>query len=221
MRALGILLVISTTAHAELEQKGVRAGGVVFAMSRDGDGENQGQEAIISRPGWMVGAFVTWRRSDTFALQLETALSNKLLRTELCVSTGMSSTGCMTTADISLYYLEVPLLLRLDLLPDDTKFHVDFGAELALTLGGGETRLDGEYRRFEDLLPFNLGAVLGIGLELPLGVGKLAIDVRYKRWLVPITGSLGEGDPPPGFGTPEQDIKPSHHVMLTAGYAFP
>ncbi len=219
MRCLVGVALLCSTAHADFEEKGVRAGPVVFAMSRDDNGQSTGQEAIISRPGWMVGAWMTWRKSDMFALQLETALSNKILRTELC---GTGAASCMTTADISLYYLEVPFLLRLDLLPNATKFFVAVGAEGAITLGGGRTPKEGDdFERFEDLVPFNLGGVLGIGLEVPAGPGKLAFDFRYKRWFVPITRSLDEDAPPVGFSDGEQDIKPSHHVMLTAGYAFP
>jgi len=220
MRALAIVAALSATAHAELEEKGVRAGPVVFSMTRDG-GQSQGEESIISRPGWMAGAWLTWRMADNFALQLETALSDKHLRSELCTSSGINSTGCMTTASISIYYLEIPFLLRLDLMPAATKVHLDFGVEGAVTLGGGRTPVGGDFQRFEDLVPINLGGVAGFGLELPVGPGKIALDLRYKRWVVPITGGLDPGDPPTAFGSPGRDIKPSHQAMLTAGYAFP
>lgn len=216
--AAGLLPAIS--ARADIEEKGVRAGGVVFAMSRD-NADPLDREGIVSRPGWMLGAWATWRNSDTFGFQVESAISNKALRTEICGGFGMVG-QCTTTADISLYYLEVPLLLRLDLLRKATKLFVVVGGEAAVSLGGGRTPSDGSgYQRFEDLSALNVGGVLGIGFALPMGPGKLAIDLRYMRWFRPITGPLDGDDLSTSFGMPDQGIVPSHHVMLAAGYAFP
>lgn len=220
MRMLVLLVILApVAAHAEVDQKGVRTGGAVMLASVDQEqsqgGPNQ-DSGLISQPGWFVGAFVTWRRSDNFALQLEGAVVNNRLRVEVC-----NPSPCMTTKNISLYYLEVPFLLRLDLLPDATKFHLDLGAEAALTLGGGNTPPGGEFERFDDLLPFNVGVVAGLGVEFDAGPGKITVDARYKRWLVPLTGSLTDEDPPSGLGTPEQDVKSSHQVVVGVGYAFP
>jgi len=203
-----LVLVIPAVAHAELEQKGLRVGSVVMAISREDMGPSGGpqQDATNAQPGWMVGTFVTFRRSDNFAIQIESGFVNKNLRTENC------SSGCMTTANISLYYLEAPFLLRLDLLPGSTKFHLDLGAELALTLGGGKTPPGGAFERFDDLSPFNFGPVGGLGLEFGAGPGKIAIDVRYKRWIAPLTAS--EGDPP-------IQSRSSHQLSIGVGYAFP
>lgn len=214
MRSSIVLLLLSSTAHAELDEKGVRAGPVVFAMS---DKTNEGtsmsdSSSLISRPGWMVGAWLTWRKTDSFAIQLEAAVSEKRLRTETCMPI------CMTTADASYYYLEVPFVLRLDLLPDATKFFLALGGEAALTLGGGETAPGGTFTRYDDLFPFNVGVVGGLGLEIPAGPGKIAFDVRYRRWAAPITK---DEDMTIEDLTPGRKIRASHHVMLTVGYAFP
>jgi len=115
----------------------------------------------------------------------------------------------------------VPFLLRLDLLPGDTKLHLDAGPTAALTLGGGMTPTDGSFQRFDDLLPFNIGAVLGAGIEFPAGPGRITLDVRYQRWVLDLTGSLDSENPMPGFSNGSSAIGASHQVFAMVGYAFP
>jgi hypothetical protein len=209
MRVLALLVLVGpAVAHAELEQKGLRIGGAVMSISGGDMGPSGGpqEDSVFPQPGGMVGTFLTFRRSDNFAIQIEAGLVNNNLRAENC------SNGCMTTADITLYYLEAPFLLRLDLLPGATKFHLDLGAELALTLGGGATPPGGAFERFDDLSPFNFGPVGGVGLEFPAGPGKIAIDFRYKRWIAPLTSSDGEAS---------IQSRSSHQVVIGVGYAFP
>lgn len=219
-RALALLAVLAPAiAHAEFEEKGVRVGSVVFAMDdRTNEGISPlppGSSSLISNPsGWVIGGWLTWRKSDSFAVQLEADVSGKHLRTEMCIGDGQ----CTETARIAYYYAEVPFVLRLDLLPNATKFFIAFGGEGVLTLGGGETPTGGTFTRYDDLFPINLGVLGGLGLEIPAGPGKIAFDLRYKRWFAPITTDkdMIENDP-----DPSRKIRASHHVMLTVGYAFP
>jgi hypothetical protein len=217
MRAalLVVVAIIPADAYAEFEEKGVRAGPVVLAATtEDNTQAGVNQVSLVSQPGWMAGAWVTWRKADTFAIQLEAAISNKRLRSEIC-----PMGTCMTTADLSFYFLEVPLVLRLDLLANATKFFLDLGPEAALGLGGGSTPAGGSFERDDDLIGINFGLFGGLGLEIPVGPGKIAFDLRYKRWLVPIK-SVDMG-PPSSVEDPLRKITPSHQLMLTAGYAFP
>lgn len=210
MRALLWLLLVPTIAHAEVVEKGLRGGGAVMSLSRDMGPSSQQSSALISRPGWIVGAWATWRANDYLSLQLEASVSGKHLRTEEC------SNGCMTTSNISLYYFEAPVLMRIDLLPRTTKFHFDLGVDAAVGLGGGASTPDAAFARFDDLVPVNVGPVAGLGFQIGAGPGRIAVDVRYKRWLLPITDGNSNS-----FGSNDQEIRPSHQVMATVGYAFP
>ena len=213
-----MLAIAPAIAHASPDAKGIRIGSGFLAPSNTDAFNNAQSTALNPQPGFEVGTYLTWRRSPTFAMQLEGLVSNKQMTSENC---GMGQNGCTPLAKVSLWYLELPFLFRLDLLPGDTKLHLDAGPEAVLTLGGGMTPTDGSYQRFEDLLPFNVGAVVGAGLEFPVGPGKITFDVRYQRWLIDLTGSLDSNNPPPGFANGMSQIQPSHQLLAMVGYAFP
>ena len=214
MRVMIASLLVASTAHAEVDSKGVHVGAAIFGVGQiDQDGDPNSQTAN-SNPGWLAGAFVTWRRSPTFAIQLEIDVSNKRLFTEQCQP-------CMNTGSISLWYAEVPALLRLDLLPGRTKFYFGAGTEIAIPLGGTRSFDDGaEDLRLDELMP-NFGAIVGVGLEIPAGIGAITVDLRYKRWLLGVTGTLDSTEPTQGLGGTNPYVSSSHQVVLAAGYAFP
>jgi hypothetical protein len=64
---------------------------------------------------------------------------------------------------------------------------------------------------FTDLARGNAGIVIGAGVELATGPGRVAFDFRYKHWFLP----LASGD------NSDDDVDPDHGLMATVGYAFP
>ena len=215
MRALLACLLVSRTAHAGIEGKGVHVGATFMGLSSIDENAPDSQKANPD-PGWLVGAFVTFRQSPTFAIQLEADVSDKRYFVEHCAP------SCMNTGKISLWYFEVPGLLRLDLLPGRAKFHLDAGAELAIPLGGTRSfDAGGADLQFSELLPMNFGGVIGAGLEIPVGVGAITLDVRYKHWVLDVTGTTTSGEPTEGLGGTNKHVSSSHQIALVAGYAFP
>lgn len=213
MRCALAILLVASPAQADVDRKGVHFGGT-FMFLGEIDQDSPDSQKANPDPGWILGAFVTWRRSPTFAIQLEADVSNKRFFTEHCLP-------CMNTGKISLWYFEIPALLRLDLLPGRTKFYLDAGVELAIPLGGTRSfESGGDDLRLDELLP-NFGGVVGAGLELPAGVGAFTFDLRYKHWVFDVTGTTSSDEPTQGLGGTNVHVSSGHQIALVAGYAFP
>jgi hypothetical protein len=205
MRALAIAVVlIPAFAHAEIDEKGVRLGLSTLSVNSDKmmTGPTSGSTASHGPPGPFLGTFITERFAPSFALQFEAVFSLKLSQTEMC-------SPCHDIEDLALSYLEFPILIRVDLLPGErAKFHLDFGPELAVHLGTQDKLADDAS---VDLNPINFGGMAGVGFEFGVGRGRMTIDARIKRWLVP----LKDGD------TMAVKLNPGNQIAFALGYAFP
>ena len=211
MRALAIIVVlvvalVPALAHAEIDAKGVRVGLATFGVDIELTQPNQqGSDGTHGPPSLFWGAFITSRFTPSFALQLEGVFAMMNSQVEHCGSTP----ACINVHDLWLYYIELPVLIRLDLLPGErSKFHLDVGPELAIHLGSVDKVAKDEAI---DLKPLNFGVVVGLGFEVGAGPGRITIDARYKRWAIPLRD---------GTETIEK-ITTDHQVMLAVGYAFP
>ena len=208
MRALVAMLVLgSSIAHAEVVEKGARGGFAIMSVDSPDNNTPGGMSsnAINSKPGWAVGAWVTWHLSGGLSIQTEAQVTEKRLFEERCAP-------CVTLADLALWYLELPILLRFDVLPDASKgrVHFDLGPVPVITMGGKQTDAMSGAEKSIELTSGNLGLVAGIGGGIGAGPGRLVIDARYQRYLFPLASGGGDGD-----------VKSSHQFMLTVGYAFP
>lgn len=214
LAALLVLVVIApASALGSPDAKGFKLGTNLFTVQNK-DGTSGPSTSTNGTPGLTFGVSVTWRYAAAFAVQPELLFSQKNLYTESC-----PGGTCTNVSDIELFYLELPLLLRLDLLPGERgKFHLDAGPEFVIVLGGGATDpMTGAYQAFDqgvrdgdDLPPVNLGVVVGAGLEFGAGPGRITIDFRYKRWFIPVLPGDNDGD-----------IKSDHQLVALIGYAFP
>lgn len=208
-----IALVVATLAmpavvHAEIVAKGVRIGGGILGgdVKKHNGGTSFGN-GFNGQPGFAGGTFIRNAFTPSFSLQLELDLSQKRFDEEDCTSV------CMDLGTASIWYLQVPALLRFDLLPGDgTKFHLDVGPELVASLGGTRRGIDGGSRPF-NLVTGNVGIIAGVGIDVRGGPGHVTFDVRYSRWLAPIANSGVSGD--------DTNIEPSHQLYASVGYAFP
>jgi hypothetical protein len=212
VRGLSVILLLPAIAHAGPDEKGFRIGPNLFLVDQFEGPTATDFPGIHGQPGVSFGTFVTWRRSPNFAFQLEGTLSDKRLITENCAP-------CVRVATISLWYFEVPFLLRFDPFPDWSKFHLDVGPELVLGLGGSsKDAMTGDESKVANLNPANIGGVLGAGIEVgPLGPGRITFDIRYKHWLSTLTNGQGVLED----GQSADKLKSSHQIVLQAGYAFP
>ena len=207
MRALvALLALVSSIAHAEVIEKGVRGGFAIMSVNTPNNNPGPtGPSAINPTPGFAVGSWVTWHLSGVLSLQTEAQVTEKNLFEEHCAP-------CVTLDDLALWYLELPILLRFDVLPDAStgRVHFDLGPVPVITMGGRQTDAMSGAETALDLTSGNLGLVAGVGGGLGAGPGRLAIDARYQRYLFPLSSRGGDGD-----------VKSSHQFMLTVGYAFP
>lgn len=204
-RALLALVLVVPSAWAGPDEKGARIGGTILGVKQS-DEIAAVFPGVHSNGGFSFGTFVTFRATPNVALQLEGTFSDKWIATEHC-----NPSPCVTVADISLFYFEAPVLLRIDLLPDRTKFHFDLGGELVMSLGGSSVdKMTGDKSQL-DMTPGNLGPVVGAGVEIGAGPGRVTIDFRYKRWIIPITNNDDES----------LRLKSTNQVVLEVGYAFP
>jgi hypothetical protein len=205
MRTLVALLGFgSSLAHAGVVEKGVRGGFAIMSINTsNSNSSGAGSTAINPTPGFAVGAWVTWHLSGVLSIQTEAQVTEKHLYEEHCAP-------CMTLDTLVLWYLELPILLRFDVLPDGSKgrVHFDLGPAPVITMGGRQTDSMTGAEQALDLTPINTGFVAGIGGGIGAGPGRIAIDARYQRYLFPLSSG---GD----------DVKSSHQFMVTVGYAFP
>jgi hypothetical protein len=194
-----VLAGAPATVHAD---KGMRAGAGLMGIDAN-------EVDVPFVPGLVLGAYYSTPFNRVVSFQPEVVLSQHRAVHVTCPATG----DCMDDGDITLWHLEIPLLLRFDVLPGErTRFHLDAGLEAVLTLGGSQTDRESDTTEvFTDLAPGNAGIVLGAGVELATGPGRLAFDVRYQHWFLPIASADDSDD----------DVNPEHGLMATVGYAFP
>ena len=199
MRLLVALAFVPSIAQADLA-KGAHVGANQIGI--EGDGDARGVDGPF-KPALVLGMTIRKSLTPTFSLQLEGNVEQKRAVMRDC-----AVNPCMDVADISMWYFAVPVLLRFDLLPGATKFHLDAGPELVLSLGGGQTDTATEdFQSFDDKLG-NVGLVLGVGLEVATGPGSITFDLRYKRWFAPV------------YDGPDK-LQITHQIWVVTGYVFP
>ena len=204
MRALAtiafVALVWPATARAELVGKGIRAGAVTFSLKD----ANATTNSTNSDVGIMGGAYLVFALGSIVYLQPELALSEKRDFIEHC-------SPCMTLENYELWYLELPILVRLDVVSSPAfKLHVDAGPELVLSMGGRQIDQPlGIGRHMANVVPGNIGIVGGAGVAFAAGSGAVTLDLRYQRSAADIIDNGGAS------------IRSTNQVGMTVGYVFP
>ena len=208
MRAVVVVLLSlsASVAHAEVAEKGFRVGGHLLVLQdNDNNSSNPGSNAVNGTPGFAIAGYVDWRLSDALSVMTEIQIADAPFFEEHC------QPSCETLSTLSLWFLELPLGLRFDLIPGDrTKFHIDFGPEVIVAMGGLQKSQTGGADTALDLNPGNFGGFVGIGFGIPAGPGAVTFDVRYQRWIGPLVSSDGVG----------MSVKSSHQFFASIGYAF-
>lgn len=134
---------------------------------------SEGDEGVDSRTGIAIGAVLLWRMSHKLAIQLEGSYSQK----------GAAAEEGLDSVTIAFDYFEIPVLLRYTF---GSRIKGFFFGGLALGLlvnaqlitdVGGETM----EQDIDDVKSTDVAAVLGGGIEIPMGAGALFADLRY--WL--------------------------------------
>jgi hypothetical protein len=175
------------------------------------DIEEQGVESK-ARNGIVGGVYLTYPVSSTLAFQPELLFAQR--GTEASFS-GDPTFGNVD-ATLNLNYVEVPLLLRLDVPTASTGFrpHLYAGPSLAFNtscsfeadVGGFSGSSDCEDAD-EEFSPksFDAGAMIGGGIAFPFAGGRqLTVGARYTFGLTNVFEDTG-------------DVKPRHRVLAVYG----
>jgi len=144
--------------------------------------------------GFAGGAFFAYTFSDWFTLQPEVLYSQK----------GAKATeerlGEERTETISLDYVEIPVLAVLTI-PTQSRLtpKVFVGPAFGFLLSAEDKReVDGEERGSEDikdaLKDYDIGVVLGAGLDVKVGPGAITADVRYNFGVTNIVDDEDDND---------------------------
>jgi len=159
-------LCTAGTAMAQPAVFGVKAGINLATVTFDPEPD---EDVLDRRTGFVGGLFVVVPASDRLGFQGEVLFSQK----------GASEDG--GAGDLSLDYLEVPLLLRVGTAsPLETSFHAFAGPSIGLRLRARVTTetFDGETEDediADDVKGFDFGVVAGAGVNF----GRFTLDGRY------------------------------------------
>jgi hypothetical protein len=179
---LAAVLMILAAASAKaatgwVEGKGLKFGFAISDMT--GAGVEPG---LNPQTGFSGGAFLTMALTDVFSVQPEIIFTKK----------GAEFESGAVYYEYHYYYVEFPVLLKLILTGPKASFrpNVYAGPFLSLKVGAKlETYLDPvqEESKVENLPStrgIDAGYVLGLGADMPLGPGRILLDIRYGRSLL-------------------------------------
>ncbi len=168
------------------EERGITAKGVKLGLNLHtlGGGDVQSTD---SKMGFSVGGFLTYRINKLIAVQPEVLITQKRANSEKDVE------GGKWTYKLDLWYLEVPVLVKVALpVQSNLNPSVFAGPVVALKLSG---KGDSEFTEgvvdkvVGGLESYDFGVIFGAGVEFTLGFfqkGKFTADVRYNLGLTKI-----------------------------------
>lgn len=187
---IGIIIIVTcviNNSYAQLPgapvgiSKGLKAGMNISNFRGDNVENTKARKALV------VGGFLRINLLNVIALQPELLYASKGAQYE----EGAGNTLMEITDKIN--YLEIPVLLRWNTLATGIvnaglyggpAFAYKISAKKVTESGGETTKED-----LDDVKDTDVGAAVGLGLDLNLGVGSLVGDVRYTLGLNSIYGS--------------------------------
>ena len=139
------------------------------------------------KPGVIFGGALRIDGTPFFSMQPELLFSMK---------GGIIARNGNYISAMTLSYLEIPVLFRVNIPVERAKPNLYTGPALGLRLSaGGYNRSDNEWEWFspeykksleESTNPVDFGVAMGGGFEFPAGSGSIVLDVRYTLGLVKI-----------------------------------
>ena len=169
----GLILLLCVAASAQQTTVGVTGKGVKlgFDIAKINTDYNELDDFLDTRVGFSGGAFLTYTLNRQFAVQPEL----------LYVSKGAEKDLFFVSAEWSMDYLELPVLLKYDIVPDG-KLHpnVFIGPAFALLLSSKVRFMDYSYDVADYMKSMDVGFVFGAGVDYK----RVTFDVRYNLGLV-------------------------------------
>ena len=170
---VGTFLILCVAANAQESSSGVTAKGLKlgFGLADINTDYNELDEFLDSRVGFSGGAFLTYSISRQFAVQPEL----------LYVSKGAEKDLFIFSAHWTTDYIEVPVLLKFDLVPNG-KAHPNLfaGPAMSILLSSEIGALGEKFDVADGMKSLDVGFVFGGGVDYK----RITFDVRYTLGLV-------------------------------------
>ncbi len=188
--ALALMLLLPNPSSATELKKGFKVGLNLAKLGGESMADLNAYlgEDMKSKLGFCLGGYVTYHINEMFAIQPEVLYTMKGAAYKEEIG------GEILKVWINLTYLEIPVLAKITVPSLGTFNPVLFaGPVLAIKLSG---RLKAESEGttvevdVEDMKGIDFGLVIGAGIDLgvdALGLGKLALDLRYTLGLTTIS----------------------------------
>jgi opacity protein-like surface antigen len=170
---IGIILLLGVAASAQTAAVGVTGKGLKlgFDVAKIKTDYNELDEFLDSRVGFTGGAFLTYSLNRQFAVQPEI----------LYVAKGAEKGLFIFTFYWDINYLEVPVLLKYDLVPDGSVHPNLFaGPALDILLSSKIGVLDESLDVADGMKSMDISLILGGGIDYR----RVTFDFRYELGLV-------------------------------------
>lgn len=194
-----IFLTVVTNSNAQDRHFGIKGGAAAYQLTSEFGGASSTSDP---KTGFAAGIFGDFPINRILSIQPEVVFVQK---------GGEESSESIGTSSVTLNYVDVPLLLKINAPLDGNFKPYIFGGPYAGYLvdassesGGGSTELN------EFMEDFNYGLKVGVGINL----GKIVIDARYDMGIADIYKdiSIDGGD---------SDVKiTTEGIVLSAGITF-
>lgn len=174
---------------------------------------------IKMKPGLIIGGVFGIKLHEMFTIQPEVLFSMKGIKAEVDES----------SLKINYNYLEIPVLLRLNIPAGSVIPNFYVGPAVAFRLGiNGEAEIMGialdlpdEEIEFmeENTKSVDFGLAMGGGIDINAGPGNIVLDIRYTLGLLKIQKLTDEME---DFGMTEDDLSEEKNGVLSfmVGYTF-
>ncbi len=170
---MAVILLLCAAASAQqpgvgVTGKGVKLGFDIADINTDYD---ELDEFLDSRVGFSGGAFLTYNFTPQFAVQPEI----------LYVTKGAEKDLFFIGAEWSMHYLEIPVLLKLNIVPEGkVRPNLFAGPALSLLLSSEVRVMSESYDVSNGMKSMDMGLVFGGGVDYK----RITFDIRYTLGLV-------------------------------------
>jgi opacity protein-like surface antigen len=169
---VGIILLLCVAANAQKPVPGVTGMGfkLGFDVAKINTDYNELDEFLDSRVGFIGGAYITYSLNRQFAIQPEILYVNK----------GAAKDLILINATWAIDYLEVPVLLKFDIVPNGPVHpNLFVGPAMSVLMSSKFHVLDYDFDVSDGMKTMDFGLVFGGGLDYK----RFTFDVRYTLGL--------------------------------------
>ncbi|MDX1640470.1 MAG: porin family protein [Balneolaceae bacterium] len=194
------VLIFTANIHAQDRHFGIKGGGAAYQMTSEFGGVSSTSEPKV---GFAAGIYGDFPINRILSIQPEVVFVQK---------GGEESNSSVGTSSITLNYVDVPLLLKINApLEGNFKPYI-FGGPYAGYLVDASSEADGNSVDINELLEeLHYGLKVGVGIRL----GNIVVDARYDMGYADIYAEDVD------FGGGDADVKLlTEGIIISVGIAF-